>query len=471
MDLLSTFDKIDPAIFSFLFCRLTLTVEPPHPVHRGSQPALGLVLRGYLLALALALPMDWFSWTGNLLREAGARPAIPLMVVASAVIFLSRKNFWVRFPAQVRGILQIFLLIALCGMIAFFFNLALAWSYFGGSKEPVTQAGAQFALFILTPILMVAHAGLFQAPAVRGQFLRFIPVAAACHLAGLLMEIMGLLHPLQFPLSLFRLTGEVGPQTLRAAGLFSEPSYFGMMAAMYSLPLLLVPWRGRVRRTLYAILALALITASFLIGAKTVIPVLICGIIAFFWHSRTKILTIPRVLALCTLGIIFGAFIISKSALSVSDNLSTAMRFGSTVTAIRVASAGYGITGVGFGQFHFLFRQEYFPSYLFLSQEAIEASQRTAAHRASTYNLFARYLVETGIAGLILWLCLLARFARIARSSLEDSMRVGVLLIGTSLGFLLTQDPYCFPPLIVGMALVIAASPAPHSRPEPISPS
>jgi hypothetical protein len=34
--------------------------------------------------------MDWFGPTGALLREAGAKPAIPLMVLASIVIFGAR---------------------------------------------------------------------------------------------------------------------------------------------------------------------------------------------------------------------------------------------------------------------------------------------------------------------------------------------------------------------------------------------
>lgn len=402
--------------------------------------------------------MDWFAWTGNLLREAGARPAIPIMAAASILILLLHRNIAERLPKEIWGILLLFFLIALSGTAAFLVNLIFSWSYFGGSKDPAIQAASQLALFLLAPVLMVAHVALFRPTSVRDQFLRFIPFAAACHLAGLLAEALGLLHPLQFPLSLFRITGEVGPQTYRFAGLFSEPSYFGMMAAMYSLPLLLGRWRGRVARILYALLALALITASIAIHAKTVVPVFTCGLIVFLWQSRTRLLTLPRILALGSLGGIFAVMIVSRSALDVTDNLSSAMRFGSTITAVNVASAGYGLTGLGFGQFHFMFRPRYFPDYLFFSQEAIDESQRTAAHRASTYNLFARYLVETGIAGLVLWLCLLGRFARLARSSLNDSMKFGVMLIGSSVGFLLTQDPYCFPPLVVGMALVLAAS-------------
>lgn len=50
-------------------------------------------LRCYILLLMVTLPMDWFDPTGKLLREAGARPAIPLMVGASFFILLFHASW------------------------------------------------------------------------------------------------------------------------------------------------------------------------------------------------------------------------------------------------------------------------------------------------------------------------------------------------------------------------------------------
>jgi hypothetical protein len=403
--------------------------------------------------------MDWFAWTGMLFREAGARPALPLMTAASFYLFLTNGRALFRsLPKELWKALLVFALVGLCGLGGFVLNLIFSWSYFGGSKDPVFQAVAQMALFLLTPVILVAHTSLLKKAEAREAFLSYIPFAASFHIVCMLLDATGFLRATQFPLSVFRLTdpSNISLNVYRIAGLFTEPSYFGAMAAMYGLPLLLLHPASRKSKYFNFLVAIALFISAFYIGAKTVIPVSICGYVAFLWQTRTSAFTLTRTLALVPL-ISASIFVVtSTSALSIQDNLSSAMRFGSTVTALNVARAGYGITGLGFGQFHFMFRSEYVPDYMYLSQEAQDQMLPDAAHRASTFNLFARYLVETGVIGLTLWLYLIRRLALLARRYQDRSLTLGALLMGSALGFLLLQDPYCFPPLILGMAFVIA---------------
>lgn len=431
-------------------------------------------LRLYLLLLAIALPMDWFAWTGAILREAGARPAIPLMTVASIYVFLTKANGFARdLPPPINRILLVFALIALCGMVAFVINLVCSWSYFGGAKDPVIQAITQTALYLLVPFILIAHTVLLRQDSTRSLFLSYIPIAAGIHLGCMLLEAIGFLQPVSFPLSLFRVVNEgaIGVNTNRLAGLFSEPSYFGAMAAMYGLPLLLIQSRNKYLTWLRQLMAISLFASALIIGAKTVIPVLICGYLAYLWQTRTTIFTFRKTLAVALVAAASILTIKSTATFDIQDNLSSAMRFGSTVTALNIAKSGYGLTGLGFGQFHFMFKPQFVPDFLFLSQEAEDQMSVSAEHRASTYNLFARYLVETGIIGFALWMYLLAQFAKLARSFHSRDTVFGALLMGSALGFLLTQDPYCFPPLILAMAFILAgyySHLSPTLRTEPV---
>ena len=149
--------------------------------------------------------------------------------------------------------------------------------------------------------------------------------------------------------------------------------------------------------------------------------------------------------------------VVAQSALDVRENLSSAMRFGSTLTSINVAIAGYGIMGVGFGQFHFMFLRKFMPAFLLFSEEAVNQMASSAAHRTSTFNLFTRYLVETGLMGLFLFIAWLRDLCSFARDDRQVASLLGILLVSTSLGFLLTQEPYCYPPLMLGAALILGA--------------
>ena len=412
------------------------------------------IVKTYLWLLVISLPMDWFGPTGALLREAGAKPAIPLMMAASIWLLAARYGSVVYTLPIASWLLTCrFFGIFVCGFCAFALNLIFGWSRFGGNKNPLTQFLTQAALLAITPFIIVMHAELFRDRRWSDYVLRVLPWAAVIHLTALALEVIGALRYNHIPLSLFRTGSEI--TSMRLAGMFSEPSYFGTMAAIYGVPLILA---APIRRTnSYRLLATGLFAAALYTGGKTVIPVTICGFIGYMWYSRMRLFTLRNILImLAVMGISLG-IIVSRAALDVQENLSSAMRFGSTITSVNAAIAGYGITGVGFGQFHFMFLKKFMPSFLLFSEEAVIQMASSAEHRTSTYNLFTRFLIETGFVGLLLFLACIRDLYRLARTDQKAASLLGILFISTSLGFLFTQEPYCYPPLMLGAALVIGA--------------
>ncbi|QHN04325.1 hypothetical protein FTO74_13850 [Granulicella sp. WH15] len=408
----------------------------------------------YLFLLVFVIPMDWFQPTGLLFREGGAKPAIPLMILGSIVIIGARwRQFIYALPSSSLRVLYVFGGIFVCGTGAFVLNLVFGWSRFGATKDPVTQFVTQAMLFLVTPFIIVAHADLFAGRRWSAFVMNVIPWAALVHLAAAVFQVIGLLQPDRMPLELFRNGTE--EFNSRVAGLLSEPSYFGTMAALYGIPLLLAYPTGRKRR--YILLAFLLFAMSLYGGGKTVVPVTICGFLGFMWYSRARILTLRNIIVLLVVATISAIVVVQNAALNVQDNLSTAMRFGSTATSLNAAFAGYGILGVGFGQFHFMFLERFMPTFLLFSQEAVDQMSSAAEHRASTFNIFTRYLIETGVCGLLLFFAFLQSQFRMAREDQRSGSLLGILLISVSLGFLLTQEPYCYPPIMLGASLVLGS--------------
>jgi hypothetical protein len=398
--------------------------------------------------------MDWFKPTGLLFREGGAKPAIPVLITGSIVMACAwRKRFIHALPVSSLRVLYLFGGVFVCGVLAFLLNLIFGWSRFGEVKDPVTQFVTQATLFLVTPLVIVTHAELFTERRWAVLIMDAIPWAASLHLMAAICQILGVLQPEHLPLSLFR--NGTPEFNMRIAGLLSEPAYFGTMSALYGIPLLVI--RSDGRKWWYRLLALLLFAMSLYSGGKTIIPVVICGLISYMWYRRAHILTLRNMTVLLAVAAISAVVVVRQSALNVQDNLSTAMRFGSTATSLNAAFAGYGILGVGFGQFHFMFVKQFMPSFMFFSQEAVGQMSSTAEHRASTFNLFTRYLIETGICGLLLFLAFLRSLFRMAREDQRLGSLLGILLVAVSLGFLMTQEPYCYPPLILGAALVLGS--------------
>jgi hypothetical protein len=380
-----------------------------------------------------------------------------MLAATLIVLLLWPDRLWAGISFPLLRVLCLFGLIFLCGFTAFCLNLAMGWSRFDVNKAPLTQFVVQAGLFLLTPALILTHAQLLRHRHWSAYTIALIPWAAAIHLGVAALELAGVFHYNRLPLSLFRTEYEVN--SMRLSGMTSEPSYFGTMAALYGLPLLLAfPEKQRpIGRLPCRLLAALLFAFALAAGGRTVLPVSLCGLLAYAWYARLRLFSLRNVSMILLVAALSIFFLVRTSALDIHDNLSSAMRFGSTLTSLNVVFAGYGITGVGFGQFHFMFLERFMPHFLLFSEEAITQMSSTAEHRTSTFNLFTRYWVETGIAGLALFLGFLAYLFRLARRERGQRALVGVLMLGSSLGFLLTQEPYCYPPLILAASLILAA--------------
>jgi hypothetical protein len=376
------------------------------------------------------------------------------MFAASVWLILSRwDDFLHALPKPSYRLICTFIGILLVGTLAFMANLIFGWSSFDEAKNPFTQFTSQCLLLLIVPLITVAHANLFSNPRCCSFLMKALVWAASIHLMFGVLNALQVLNFAVLPLSLFRNT-EV---SVRVAGLMSEPSYLGTMAALYGLPLLSVHPVGTKTRLWRYGLGLALFVLALYANAKTVVPTSVCGLIGYAWYKGARIFTLKRIVVItCIAGLAF-TIIVVNSAFDLQENLSSAMRFGSTLTALTAAVKGFGLIGVGFGQFHFFYSERFMPRFLLLSAEAVSQMSSTAEQRASTFNLFVRYWIETGLIGILLLLGLLRYLYRLAKIDRGVGSLIGVLLLSCSIGFLLTQDPYCYPPMLLGAALILGA--------------
>ncbi len=415
---------------------------------------LSASLKGYLFLLVFLAPMDYVRPTALLLREVGARPAILLMTLASCWIFIRHwKRLLFFAPPRWVGIVRTFLWIGFCGTLAFLINISLGISYTDGKRHPLEQFVGQAFLFALVPFILIAHAELFRKPGAVRFAMQVIPAVLLIHLAFVGIEALKFLDPMKFPLDMFRPPTTISGR--RPSGLMTEPSYIAVMAGIYGpVCLLFRSPKGGTRLFRFLICAAAVSTCLAL-GAKTIVPVAAASVAGWIWQRRISLKSPAVLLALCAIAALAMYNLLTYSALNVEDNLSSAMRLGSAMLAWNVARAGYGILGVGFGQFHFLYNVRYAPWFLTYSSEATELFSRFADTRASTYNLFLRYLVETGVTGTALFLSVLFRLLRDARRCQANTLSFGAIMMCGSLGFLFTQDPYCFPMFLMGAAVLM----------------
>lgn len=150
--------------------------------------------------------------------------------------------------------------------------------------------------------------------------------------------------------------------------------------------------------------------------------------------------------------------LINSPAVIINENMSSVMRVGSNMLALNVALEGYGLLGIGIGQFHFMYTPEFAPDYLLLSQEALDLMGGVTGRRASTFNLPLRLLVETGVIGLALGTLMLFQLFWSLRNTTDPIAQTGLIFVAGSLGFLMTQDTYCLPSLAFGLALSLTGS-------------
>lgn len=429
-----------------------MAIEANAVWYAGSRAqALPIGLQVYLFAVVLLLPMDWFAPTGMLFREFGAKPATlvltagglwGLLVVSGSRI---RVGDW-----SYRALLAFAAWLAL-GFAAAFLNFVLDWSGWDHLRSPLTQLLTQAAMFVVCAIAVLGNMRLLSVYPAFGFIAKLLPWAALAHLTVFAVEAAGIIPDTSGPLLMFR-SADQGIME-RPSGLFSEPSYFGTFAALYGTALLWIP-ASHARRLVHAALAVLLYVSAVLVGAKTFVVVAAAQAMFLIFHGTASLSR--RVLAMVLLALIAGTavfFIQTYSALDVEQNLSSAMRLGSSLVAVNVVAEGYALPGIGFGQFHFFYRPEFAPNFLYLSAEGVGQLALDAENRASTFNLYLRVLLETGVLGLILLLfCLRALwFAR-----LPPQLTYISLMFAGALGFLMTQDTYFYPPLVFTSAAILA---------------
>jgi hypothetical protein len=411
----------------------------------SSEKPTGL-LKAALFIGILLLPIDHFEPTASAFREAGAKPSILAFAFAAIVSFFQRSSK--RRIMSTQGLNLLWLMLLCCGVFAFLINLFMSWPGFEYTKDPLMQFLSQLFLLSLFAAVTIQLSIVFRSEITRRFVFRlFLPVALF-HLAFYFLEESQILSDnVGTFLGLFRVEGGI---IERSTGLMSEPSYFGVFAGMFSLIVLL----DSSRNLLFRIgIPIVLITLAISINAKTIMVVLGMQMLGLYWLFRSHKYFIFYVLITLPLFVAGYTYVNSLATFNLQENMSTTMRIGSTLLGLNLALDGNGILGVGIGQFHFYYNEYYAPDFLLLSEEALTRMDPSSTSRASVYNFFVRFLVEGGVASLLIICYLILRGARNALNSGDAYAKRVYLLILSSVGFLLTQDTYFYPPLCLGLAM------------------
>jgi hypothetical protein len=403
-----------------------------------------------MLAVLILLPIDWFSPTGQLFREAGAKPLNLFIMLCYLTFILTSGKFFVKNLQSRVNVSGYLLTILILGTFAFFIN-CLTFYYSSSNRTPEFQFFSQFSMFLMFIFIYQGFTLIFSKSTYRECVIQIIPTAVLIHLTFVFLEFHGIFS-IGNPgiLSLFRSNAGLID---RPSGLMSEPSYFGTFAGMYAIPLIFI---NKSNRIINGLMALALILVSIEIQAKTFIIVFASQLIYLvLGFKKTKIVKI--LITICIVIFIGIALyvLLQTQALNFEQNLSSVMRFGSNMLTLNVATSGYGLMGIGFGQFHFFYTPEFSPNFLLLSKEALDQMSNVNDSRASTFSLPLRILVETGVAGLFIAVLLAYRIFSRFHSSEDPVTQVGLLFLSGSLAFLFTQDSYCLPSLAFSLALVV----------------
>jgi hypothetical protein len=399
----------------------------------------------------LLLPIDWFQFTGDLLREAGAKPFNIIAVTWSFFLALIGKDvFVVRNKDELVAIAAI-LFIVIWGGVVFFLNYLFLPEMPHLGRSSLLQFFSQSGMLVMFAIVLQSQIYLLRSNVVRLKVVEYLPYVVIFHLLFFAIEFFEILNP-SLPGFLVWFRNENGLID-RASGLMSEPSYFSAFAALFAIPLILF---GQDRIALNVTLAILLLSSALLVQGKTMF-VVFSGQLAYYIYlsniSNAKKKAIKYVLILLAS---IGFYIYqTTTALDLGQNLSSIMRIGSSLLAWNVISDGYGILGIGIGQFHFYYVDKYFPDFLYLSQEALDQMSGISGGRASTFNFLLRIFLEIGALGGIVFLGLIFMIFKKYKNSHNASTQIGLGFIAGSLGFLLTQDTYCLPSLAFGIALAI----------------
>lgn len=395
----------------------------------------------YLTALLVVMPIDWFKYTGELLREAGAKP-INLILFAFGIAYLLRvKNFRLKVSEFMRHSYALLFSITILGTLAFVLDILID-GYKINDRSQLQQFINQTLMMLMFVVNVFSATRIIIHVDAKKHIMFALRAAAIIHLSFLLIETSGILN------GIFYVFRNENGLIDRASGLMSEPSYYGFFAACYALPLFIYAKKYYV---FDRVLSVLLILSAFNVGAKTTVLIMGVSLIysIVFFDLKPSYKKSVIILIVC---LIAGSDLL-LSAVDVEGNLSSIMRFGSSLLAVNLISSWHGIFGVGIGQFHFYYTENFAPDFLMVSAEAIDQMNGLTGIRASTYNLFIRFFSEAGILGGILYIYFNLRILIKGRDADEISAKVGVLFVVSSLTFLLTQDSYCFPGLVIGIAL------------------
>lgn len=411
------------------------------------------LLTSLLLVILVLLPIDWFAPTGLLLREAGAKPLNLFLLICMLTLCVRGKP--VLFARVYPSIsLQTYLAgIVFCGTVAFLISIAFTPSEPLSDRSQIFQYASQTVMLLLFMVGLQTLIYFFGDTALRQRVMDLLPLAASLHLLFFVLEGLQIFsQDAPGMLALFR-----NSQGLidRPSGLMSEPSYYGTFAAIYAIPMLLFGGQHKMPKR---ILAIALLTTALLIHAKTMFIVL--GAQLLYLATARKSPTMRTMFGAMIVAVILAVIYLMTNGATpnLDENLSSIMRLGSNMLALNVATEGYGLIGVGTGQFHFMYRPEFAPDYLFLSQEALDQMHEVSGSRASTFNLPLRLLVESGLPGLLLASLMLLRVFWSLRRTTDPLTQTGLFFVAGSLGFLMTQDTYSLPSLAFGLALAMTGA-------------
>jgi hypothetical protein len=408
--------------------------------------------------LFLLMPIDAFVPGAALLREFGGRPFNLFLLTVIGVSIASAPASLFDFKwrkDEFYGCLAIF---SGFGISTCFF---LAAQIFGNPLTGV-QRSPFYSFVSQASILLVSIVFIFY---LREFFARFGQAALAALPA--IVVWASLFHLFFFLIQALAINGLdfgmiTGPMNwvrpdagnARPFGLMSEPSYWGAFVA-YTWPILYFCFRNKSARLGGRLLAVVLIGSALLIGARTLIAIVFIQLLIVVFASHISIAVKLSLAIACGVGGL-AILVATTDTFAVSENLSSAMRLGSTLLGLNVASA-HGLTGVGIGQFHYYFTPEFAPDFLFLSEEAAYVFSGVSDMRASTFNFFVRLVVELGVIGFLgfFWLIVSAGRAVFRLSDMRFRFGLGLAYVG-ALSFWLTQDSFLYSPALLFMAVGLA---------------
>lgn len=185
------------------------------------------------------------------------------MVVFFAInqnIYISKEQFKTQ---------KYLLIILIWGAIAFIVNLPFTPTNLYTERSTYFQFIAQSGMlifFILTIQILII---LFKKDIIRNHVIHAIPTAAIIHLLIFIIEYLFSSYSPVFDL-LLQFRNQNG-LIERPSGLMSEPSYYGVFAAMFGFPLI---FYYEKKSKIYKLLGMILLITFFLINAKTIFIVI-----------------------------------------------------------------------------------------------------------------------------------------------------------------------------------------------------